>query len=222
MLQSSVELAYWIGLVQADGSLTYKKLKNGNIQKKLTMSSISKTLIKEFQKGLKFIDRFPTYYRRRTIAAYGCDAGVNKVANLLDNWNIIHLKKFFKPTEFITKNKELFGSYLAGVIDGDGDIRIKRKKYPQCVIRISSGSNQPILISEIKKFFNCAVSETKRIRHKLRNNKVVTHTWYELEFLVSSKNIDFILNFLLPNIKLDYKRNKIISFLNKSNALAGI
>ena len=33
--------------------------------------------------------------------------------------------------------------------------------------------------------------------------------WYELEFLISRKNVKFISSFVLPHIKLTYKKDKM-------------
>lgn len=70
---------------------------------------------------------------------------------------------------WIIKDSESFGAYLAGKIDGDGDIRIKgkRRPTPQCVIRISDGSPQRELKIIIEKHLKCKALITQRSVKKI-------------------------------------------------------
>lgn len=121
-----------------------------------------------------------------------------------------------RPPLWIIDRKHLAGAYLAGVIDGDGDIRIKRKKYPQCAIRITSSKPQLSLSKFIRFVLGCSVSIThmKRKVFIKMSRKFVNGEYYVLEFLVSSKNKDFIKRFVLPEISLKWKKEKLTKFLN--------
>lgn len=209
--------AYWLGLVHADGFISKYMIK-GKTKCELGLETISEILIKEFQKGLKIFGRNVSILKTKR-NTYKCKISAKSIENVLSSMNITLREQQYKPTNFICKNERLFGAYLAGVIDGDGDIRIKRKMtYPQCAIRITSGSIQPKLRNLIAQNMRCSVAERHRI--VFRNNKKMQ--WYELEFLISPKNMVFIKNYVLPNIKLPYKKGRIQDFIeSRDGSLAG-
>ena len=211
----TVEFAYWLGLVQADCAFSRWTNKNGKCENELHMEVKSEILIKEFQKGLVFINRFPNYFKTKR-NVFTCKSPVNSVLPVLKSINLFPKHKFIPP-DFISKNKILFGAYLAGVIDGDGNVRVKRKKYPQCAIRITSDSEQVKLITLIKKFLSCSVSNAKinDERYFAKENRIIKGSWNVLEFLISSKNFIFFLNYVLPFIKLNYKKEMIENFIKK-------
>ena len=126
-----------------------------------------------------------------------------------------------KPPSWVKEKINLFGSYLAGIIDGDGDVRIKRRKYPQYMVRITSGSEQTDLTVNIEKFLRCSTTITKRTRKSFyaKENRYIHGTSYSLEFLISSKNIEFVKRFILPYINLSRKHNRIKNFIDSKNAL---
>lgn len=117
-----------------------------------------------------------------------------------------------KPPEWIINDGAYFGSYLAGVIDGDGDVRIKGK-YPECFIRISSGKKQNELRNSIIRNMNCGVHICKRSSTRVLNGITINGTWFELEFCVTKKNLLFFKNFIVKHIAINYKRDKIIKFI---------
>lgn len=78
---------------------------------------------------------------------------------------------------------------------------MKRKKYPQCVIKITSGKSQKELADSIEKFLKCAVSITPYEGKRVLNEKIIHGKWYELEFLISSKNYLFIKRYVTPHIQ---------------------
>ena len=106
---------------------------------------------------------------------------------------------------------------MAGLIDGDGDVRIKRQKYPQCVIRITSGFSQDFLAKCIKKNLNCSISISFRKKESEYKGKIMKGSWYALEFYMSSKNEKFIKQFILPYINLPYKADKIRNYIMIKN-----
>lgn len=223
-IQPSNELAYWIGLVHADGRFSKWMRKSGKQEIELHMESKSESLIKEFQKGLAFINRFPRYHYRAKRNVFTCKASVKSIFLLLQSLNLAMPKHKFVAPFFIRNGRILFGSYLAGIIDGDGDVRIKRIKYPQCVVRITSKFKETMLIDLIKQFLNCSVSNIKRSgkRYLRKEDRFIVGTWNSIEFLVSSKNFGFFLSFILPNMKLGYKKEKILVYIESKCALGGI
>jgi hypothetical protein len=136
---------------------------------------------------------------------------VNSFLSLFEELDI-SFKDPPKPPNW-AKN-ELFGAYLAGLIDGDGDVRITRPKYPQCVIRISSSKKQADLKEFIEKIMNCKVSINNHFRETKIGERTIKGRWSTLEFYVSSRNKEFIMKYVLPNIALEYKKNKILEYVN--------
>lgn len=148
-------MAYWLGVMQTDGSL-YKrscsdswKIGLGVADKSLPMlkkfSSLSKEL---FGMERKIIERGKYWYY---------DVTVTKFMKIFQTLHLVFSDPP-KPPEWCVSSLDLFGAYLAGVIDGDGDIRIRRPAYPQCAIRISSGSYQIDLRDAIERKLKCGVS----------------------------------------------------------------
>lgn len=116
---------------------------------------------------------------------------------------------------FWCRTLQLFGAYLAGIIDGDGNIRIigQKTKYPQCVVKISSGEKQTTLSEIIKNFFNCSSRIIERDEINNLKGKLIHGKWYELEFYVSSKNYSFFDKYVIPYLTINYKKDKLQSFI---------
>lgn len=118
------------------------------------------------------------------------------------------------PPNWIIANPKLFGAYIAGLIDSDGNVCIKRKKYPQCRVKIISGSPQENLRNAIEKNLNCKVS--------LENVGRIVEEWggrwypgFNLVFLISKKNWYVTRNNILPFISIPRKRAIIEIYLKK-------
>lgn len=119
-----------------------------------------------------------------------------------------------KPPKWITDSPKFFGSYLAGLIDSDGNIGIKRKKYPQCRIRITSDHHQDELKLAIEKILNCKAS----IEDKGRFVEEWGGGWYpgyDLIFLVSKKNWKILKENTVPFIAIPRKRTVVEKYLQK-------
>lgn len=116
------------------------------------------------------------------------------------------------PSHWIMKNDGFFGAYLAGVIDGDGNADIKRPKYPQLLIRITSGKSQTFLAKAIKQKLNCSVNIYHRVADKILRNQKIHGEWFELHFLVSSKNYKFVKRYVLPHVEISHKKDLLEGF----------
>ena len=205
----TLKFAYWVGVAQSDGYFKEyydKKRKQTSFIISLKVGKKSLPMLKNFiEISKKYLNRESAIFKNK-MEVWECHIGVKKLLNLFKSLDI----KFSDPPippNWIIKDSNLFGSYLAGLIDGDGDVRIKRPKHPQCVIRISSYKPQFELAEKIRKMLKCKVSISKRI-------KFIRHKWYSLEFYVSKKNYAFIQKFVIPFIKLSYKADKIQNFIN--------
>jgi hypothetical protein len=106
--------------------------------------------------------------------------------------------------QWISNNEEVFFAYLAGMIDGDGNVCIKRPSYPQCRITITSEFTLPELKMFIEKFLSCKVSY-----YKYKNRKA-----YNIDFYISSKNAKKARDRLYPNIVIEHKKETLKSFLS--------
>ena len=223
----SKELAYWIGLVQADGSLKrYKVKRNGRIEERIQLDLNAKAniLLKKFQEVNQTIfQRSSKIWKIKKSGIWTSHIGVKRLLLLFDRLDI-RFSDPPTPPSWVLKNHSFFGAYLAGVIDGDGDIRIKRPKYPQCVIRITSGASQNELKEAIKRILKCSVSITENQRevYYVKEKRIIKGKSFRLEFLVSKKNINFIIKYVLPFLSLSYKREKILNFFKMRSAPTGI
>jgi hypothetical protein len=190
-LKPSKLLSYWIGVVQTDGSLENYKSKEDKISTNIHFG-ICKNSLPMLQK-FHFISKnllkrdSKIFSSKSRPGVWEYHIGIRRLLNDFKNLDIMFGDPPIPPF-WVTENPEFLGAYLAGIIDGDGDIRIKRKTYPQCAIRISSGKPQEILSNIIKQNLGCSVS------------------------LFSSKNMDFINKFVIPEIALSWKREKLIKF----------
>lgn len=214
-IKPSEELAYWVGVVQSDGCLT-RYVKTDKIPSEITLGVCEKSLpmLKKFQEiSFNIFKRHSKIWKTKGLDEWRFHIGVKRLLLIFQRLNINF--DLFIPPNWCLNEPKFFGAYLSGLIDGDGDIRIKRPKSPQCVIRITSGDWQNFLEENIQRFLNCGVSQTEINRKRFDNsfNRFVESNYKELEFCVTPKNFGFILNFLVPYIQLDYKKEKILSYI---------
>lgn len=214
----TADFAYWIGVVQTDGYFKIQKRKNceGNsyrvvlnvAKKSLPMMnkfvSISKKLFRS--DGSFYLSKNSTG-NKMFIFSINCKEFVNVFAYL-----DIDFKKV-DPPNWILSKANLFGPYLAGVIDGDGNTRITISRYPQCYIRIISGEKLKKLTTNIKKILNCGVHISKRSTINTIAGYSFASNSYVTEFKVSSKNIDFFKEHIIENIQIPYKREAIMNYI---------
>lgn len=124
-----------------------------------------------------------------------------------------------KPPPWCMEKDQFFGAYLAGVIDGDGDITISRPKYPKCKIRITSGSPSVKLSKSIEDLLGCSTSIIKQEGMKTWKDRTFKSTCYRLEFYVSRKTLDFIKDYILPQLTITHKIEKLQKFVKFKESL---
>lgn len=206
-VQPSEELVYWLGAIQADGCLKFYKTKRGYIDIRLCLD-ISKGSLPMLNK-----------VRQITCKLFNRNGGLWKSSNrnlfyyhicvkqLLKDFDSLDIKFNDppKPPKWCLKNNSLFGAYLAGLIDGDGCIWLLKTKWKgiECRVKITNSEKQDELVSHLKRFLSC----------KIRLTKENTKHAYNVEFLISRKNIDFIKKFVLPYINISYKKKRIEHYI---------
>lgn len=213
MIRVNQNLAYWIGVLQTDGSLS----KSNDIQAiEFGVEDKSLPMLEKFSRITK-----ENFWRDCKISRNKLGYNIYKVSvkRLLKNFDLLGIKFGDppKPTSWISDNTYFFGPYLAGVIDGDGDVRIKRQRYPQCVVRITSGSEPRDLMSSIENVLSCKVSSTERSGVRYLNGRRIEGKWWETEFYVSKKNRDFLLTNVLPHLAIKHKSDKIRDFIDEES-----
>jgi hypothetical protein len=217
-MKISKDFAYFIGAVQSDGYFYkfFNKKRNILVPKiKFCVGAGSIEMLKRVQQIFKNefgrdiviyrYDRFNDSFRLET-----------SVKNLLPLFNHLGLSFNDPPTppDCVVGDTELFGAYLAGVVDGDGNICVKRPKHPQCRIRITSGKPQKELVDAIQKKFCCYVGVYKQTTKGVYKGREIRGTGYNLEFYVSSKNKDKIPQSFFEYITIRKKHDTLIHFLN--------
>jgi hypothetical protein len=207
------EIAYFIGVVQTDGSFSVYNVKKYNkIYKRADFgiqgSIASLPMIVNF---CRILDKY--FDRRISISKvsrgmYDAHTSINTLLSLFKKLEI--LPRRLSVPSWTRNDVKLFGSYLAGLIDGDGDVRVKRPKYPQYAIRISSEENPHALREIIAKFFKCGV-HFKRYKKRgiFPDGRIVIGHCYELEFYITYKNILNIKRYILPYITIKHKKELI-------------
>lgn len=211
-LEIDEKLAYFIGVLHSDGYVYLfkdKKRKREILRIKLTVSDKSLPMALKFKNILLTKlgrevklrkDKRKDEYNSHTI-----ETSVNQLSTYFTHW------KRNMPTEIKT-NINLFGAYLAGQIDGDGHIKIKKSQkdraLPQCHIKISSSRPLEEIAKAISKFFNCKA----HYQYDKRNKGVDTC------FYVSTKNAQIIKKYVYPHLIIPRKREKLENYFRSKRA----
>lgn len=214
-IEPSEELAYWVGVAQSDGCL-YKYLDRGKtVQFRIVFGVHLKSLpmLERFRDISKILLNRDGKIIKTKKVEWVYHIGVKSLLPYFDKLDI-KFGKFIPPAWTLEKS-EFFGAYLAGIIDGDGTIGIKRPKYPQCLISITSGSVQVDLERAIKDIMKCSVFQMEHYQKRFIKTlgRIVEGKWWHLEFCVSSKTAEFVLEHILPHLQLEYKRKKLETFI---------
>lgn len=216
------KLAYWVGVAQTDGCLNKRKI-NGKIKISvdLGVNEKSMNMMNKFREyNFDLFGRNPVLFYNRKDNIHVFRMGASKLLQFFKD-NEIDFSDPPKPPKWVISNRKLFGAYLAGTIDGDGDVRIKGE-YPQCFVRISSGGKQDELRAAILENMGCGVHICKRSSVRNLNGREIRGTWFELEFCVSRKNMIFFKDFIVNHVAIDHKRNKLKKFIENRYAPSGI
>jgi len=203
---------YFIGVMQGDGS--YGNYIDSVKNKKRTCLSLAGKDIEMVSKSALIFNnvfkRKVKIFKRKNDNLFGFSTSIGNIVYFFNKLKI----DFSDPPKvpfWIKNNRIFFGSYLAGLIDSDGTVCIKRKKYPQCKIAIISGYPQYNLKESIEKNLKCkaSIEDSGGIMKS-------TGKWYpgfDLVFLVSSKNREIIRRNVLPFIMIPRKRKIIEKYL---------
>ncbi len=214
LLKPSAELAYLVGVIQCDGCLDiYHNKRRGITYYRISVSVGKKSLpmLERFQSIANSILGSNVKMYKCKNEAFKCTIGVKRLLKPFEDLDII-LSDPPIPPKWVILNSTYFGAYLAGLIDGDGCIVVKRPKYPRCVIEIVSGNKQTILAKATEEILGCSVFQ--RYRNPIRKNGRIGNGWYELSFYVSSKTLKFVSDFVMPHLQLVYKREKLQEFIS--------
>ena len=222
----TTDFAYWIGVVQSDGYFKKQFVKKtGKILYYIALHIGKKSL--PMQKKFKIISR-KLFNRKGGSYVYTSPEKQIRYMYQFSCKEFLNLFEYFSirlvdpptPPKFIRKDNRLFGAYLAGMIDGDGDVRVCRPKYPQCKVRISGRCCPHALISTIKDIMGCKVNHRKRVALKNIRGREFIGTTYIIEFYVSKKNITFINEKVMPHLALAYKKAILQKYINIKNGAA--
>lgn len=216
----SEDLAYWIGVAQSDGAIT-RYIAGKEKREEITFGVCEKSLpmLEKFKDlSLSLFNRRSGIWKTKGKNEWRLHIGVKRLNNIFKELDIT-VSPLFIPPKWAIKNSKYFGAYLAGLVDGDGDIRIKRLKgSPQCIIRISTGVRQDTLENLIERNLKFGVCQNERFRSrrfvKSFGRFIKESKWIEIEFCITSKNYKFISDFIIPHINLIYKKQKIINYIN--------
>ncbi len=215
-LEPSKELAYWVGVAQSDGCF-YKYHEYGRTKPRFLISlevrENSIPMLKKFTELSKsLLKRSSTIWKskRGSLSTHIRVTSLVKTFQGLD----IHFRDPPTPPIWVMEESKYFGPYLAGLIDGDGSVTIRRPQYPQCFVRIWSGSPQVKLSKIIRERLRCGASVTKQSKKSYLEGRLIKGTVYALEFLVSSRTWKFFQDFILPYVQLDYKKETIETYIS--------
>ncbi len=214
----SADLAYWIGVVQTDGYFKktyYKKRRLFRYQICLSVGYKSLPMLEKFKRISHEIFGVKTTVwdnKKTNIVQYqfGCKDLLPIFGSLS-----IDFSDPPKPPQWILDEKGYFGSYLAGVIDGDGDVRLHRSEYPQCSVRVTSGSPAFLLQKAIINQMSVGVSKSICHNSSIYQGRLIEGTSYKIEFYISPKNFFYFKNFVLDHMALNYKKSMIKNYIKK-------
>ncbi|NIP40928.1 MAG: hypothetical protein GTN39_05415 [Candidatus Aenigmarchaeota archaeon] len=137
------------------------------------------------------------------------------IKTLLPKFKEMGINKKTIP-KWIKYNYKMFGAYLAGVIDGDGDITIKRPKYPQCRVRITSGKVLSETKKLVEKHLNCKCNIESYVvsTYSLPRAKVKEGIGYKHYFYISPKNVSIFKRYVYRYLQIAHKRATLERFFN--------
>ncbi|MBN2368358.1 hypothetical protein JXC34_05040 [Candidatus Woesearchaeota archaeon] len=207
------DFAYWLGIMHSDGYVKHFKKRSYYIG--LGVGTKSLPMFNKFIEISQDIFGIKgSIYKGRTKEdhkfhqyRFGCTSFISMFTE-----NKIHLKGHIIP-EYFVKNKALSGPYLAGLIDGDGDLRISSRSYPQCFIRIYASYRPDKLIAQLEEILKCSINYLEYSGKRKIGNREFFGTTRRIEFRVIPNNFNIFKNYILPYIQLGYKREKLKEYI---------
>ncbi len=225
-VRPSEELAYWTGVMQTDGYLKKEKdsrYKTNRIRYYAKVGvRTSLPMLEKFRLiSQTKLGRTNTFWKSNT-GYVEFKIGINRLMPIFSKLDI-SFSDPPRPPFWCLENPAFFGAYLAGIIDGDGNIDIRRPKYSQCAIRIASAVEQIDLKVAIERMMKCKVHINKTRKLNRLGERRFYGTAFILETYASRKNYEFILTHVCKHIAMGHKKIKLESFLrNKYKAVPGI
>jgi len=209
------DLAYFVGVLHTDGCICTYRFKD-KIRHRYILNVGKKSLPMLKKTRDIFHERFGRTINIRK------QLHKNENPTFLIEVDIASLRDIFARLE-IDKNKlapwiknsqRFFCAYLAGVIDGDGDISIRRPQYPQCRVRITAGEDLPELMGLVRQHLKCAGNIYRAMvsTYSLPRAKVKFGVSHQHCFYLSPKNMKVFWKFVLPYIQIKHKRKKLLEF----------
>ncbi|MBI2543367.1 MAG: hypothetical protein HYW24_04230 [Candidatus Aenigmarchaeota archaeon] len=215
-VEPSEDLAYWVGAVQTDGCISEyypKGKKHSEIGIHFGVCSKSLPMVEKVRSfGYRVLKRYGKIYKLQKGDHWLYHI---KVKQLLDIFKGLDIKFGDPPIppKWVLEKSEFFGAYLAGVVDGDGCIVVKRPVYPQCVISITSGSFQTSLKDSITRILGCSTFQCITRRTTILDGSIIKGTGYYLQFYVSMKTAKFVSDFIIPHLQIAHKKDKLEKFI---------
>lgn len=210
----SLESCYWAGFIAADGCINDKRV---TVTQEVSRRDHILKLAKATYIGDDFADRvrdYSTGYVRKdgSISYFSCYS-MNSKQYLIDLnaiYNITPAKSLtLQPPNLTDKNQIL--AYIAGIIDGDGTVRISNIKQGLDVLKISVTSGSPPVLDWIKSVFDDYFPD---VRYSAGVWKRKTSYVYEIAGGRASKVAKEIMSLNLP--LLECKWSKAITILESN------
>jgi len=190
-------LAYWIGVVQSDGCFkTYFEKRRSSLRNLIsfTIGRNSLPMLQKFQSlSRTLFNRNAQIFKANNIEKWYFQISVKELLGDFKKFDITFGDPP-KPAVWLLSNHRYFGAYLAG-------------------LRITNSIEQTNLQQSISKILACKVSIAPRAQEKRLGERKFIGKSFELEFYVSKKNYQFIKSYVAPYITLDYKKNKLLQFI---------
>lgn len=192
-------VAYFIGVLHSDGCIYIfndKKYNRKVIRLSLNVGEKSIPMAMKFKEILSdYFDRTVNLRKVPNKNSFVIQTSINRLYNVFKKWENNQL-----PNE-IKKDAKLFGPYLAGLIDGDGHLKLKNNKdrrLKQLIIRICG----PKKLADVKKIIErYTSSKVHFVNYKNKN-------CFDTCFYVTYKNLLFLENHVFPNIVMPYKKQR--------------
>lgn len=210
------ELGYWTGVVQTDGSLKHYFEKKRRVEQVRISFTVSKSSIPMVEKFLtistQIFNRHGKLNKEKNREVWYTNLQVKKLLPIFEVLNI----KFGdppRPPEWVQNNESLFGSYLSGVVDGDGSINWTDKG-ARLRVKIISGNRQTELQELLNRFgIRSWIFERNKTTFILER-KIVGKT-FELEFEITQRKLEFYNKYVVPYLQVIHKKQKVVQFIKE-------